>query len=461
MELAGENKNGGNSGKLAYKLMTECDISNVLHFGDANSNSPQETEALCVKSLEAFNTMVKPLDGRISQVLGNHDGAWGLPVDGVTYPYNMPRAKTYSRAMRKNHRTYDRVYSPDGTYYYIDDFVAKTRFIMMNTSDKPYETNANGTMTEGGNTMKSFTVRQAQVDWIISVLNGVPDGWSVISCSHIPLHDSIMESAIYLRNLYKAYKRKSTYSGSYAGKYGGTGGGTVAAYTNRADVSSSDFLIGQRLGGRGHSDVRTNEPNAYVTNYISCTAGDKIHIKQVGGTINYAYWVKGDGSSSSMNGAAADYHSSVMIYTIPNSADIVSIRFSVTGNADAQSAANNLIITVNENIVETEAESTPCWDALNINVDFTSAKGDYLAHFSGHAHNDYHYKAANFGIDMISIACDGRVSNNSYMTDEAYGNRELGTIYEQVLDAVVINRKTRVVKTVRIGAGVDREIVLG
>lgn len=458
MELAGEGVNGGNSGKLAYQIMDKCQIPRVVYLGDANSNSPQETETLCLDSLEAFNTMAKPLEGRIAQILGNHDGAWGLPVDGVTYPYNITRQKLFNRALQKNRLGETKVFGPDGAYFYIDDHGAKTRFILLNTSDKPYETNSNGTMTEGGNTMKSFAIRQVQVDWLIESLKSVPDGWWVCVFGHPPMHDSTLEAAPYVRNLLKAYKNKTTYTASYTGQYGGSGGGLVAAYTNLVDLSSSDFLINYRLGSGGASDERANTTGAYVTNYIPCSANDKVHLRQTGGTIAYAYWVKSDGTSQNMNGSAAGYDSSVVIYTIPNSADIVSIRFSITDNADAQAAAEALVITKNEDIVETESEGEPCWDALDISTDFSGASGEFIAYFSGHAHNDYHYPASDFGIDMIATACDGRVSNCAYMEDEAYQNRALGTIYEQVVDAVVINKATRTIKTVRFGAGSDREI---
>lgn len=323
MELSGSGVNGGNSGKLAYKVMDECQVPLALHFGDAGSNSPQSTEALCVESLEKFNEMVKPLQGRLFQVLGNHDGAWGLPVDTDadgetdTYPYNMTREKTYGYALQKNRMGLSTVLGPDGSYFYVDDYSSHTRFLMLNTSDKPYETNSDGTMVNASNTMKGFAIRQAQVDWMISALN-VPDGWSVITCSHIPLHPNFLDSSVQIRGLLAAYKDKATYSATYAGSYG--------------------------------------------------------------------------------------------------------------------------------------------WDALNISADFTGYKGEYIAHFSGHAHNDYHYKASSFGIDMVTVACDGRISNCSYMTDETYSNKALGTIYEQCLDVVIVDKSEKTINTVRIGAGANRII---
>lgn len=446
------NENGGNSGKLAYHMMNECQIPHVLHFGDAGSNSPQETEELCASTLDAFNEMVKPLGGRLSQILGNHDGAWGLPVDDVTYPYNMARAKTFNRAMQKNRLGCHKVFSPDGTYYYIDDFGSHTRFIMLNTSDKLYETNENGTMTEGGNTMKGFVIRQAQVDWLIDSLN-VLAGWYVVSCSHAQLHDDMLPTSDYIRRIFSAYRNKTTYAVSYAGQYGSA----VSGYTNLFDAS-----------GEGYSLSGTT----LITNFIPAPKGATVHIKA--GSNNTPYKVHGyDSTKTKLNSAyftdstthgAADYDSSVMTYLSGTNTkngtffayeDWAYVTFEFRGTVPT-----DLIITVNENIEGSEAGSGggENWDALSIRADFTGYKGDYIAHFCGHAHNDYWYKASSYLIDMVSVACDGRISNCSYMTDAAYQNRALGTVYEQCLDVVVINKAKRTIKTVRIGAGENREI---
>ena len=323
MELSGSALNGGNSGKLIYEAMKECQIPLALHIGDAQSNSPQPTEAKAIESLEKFNEMVEPLQGRIFQILGNHDGAWGEPADtngdgtADTYPYNLTRDKTYKYALGKNHMGLSAVFCADGSYFYVDDHTSHTRFIMLNMCDKPYQTNANGTMADSGNTMKGFVIRQTQIDWMISSLN-VPEGWSVITCTHAPVHPNVVGWDEQFRGILKAYKDKTAYTATYAGIYG--------------------------------------------------------------------------------------------------------------------------------------------WDALNINADFRNYKGDFIVHLCGHAHNDYHYKASGYGIDMMTVACDGRVSNNTYMTDESYQNRALGTVYEQCVDVVVIDKNDKTISTVRLGAGANRII---
>lgn len=480
MELSGSAVNGGNSGKLAYHVMNECQIPFVLNFGDSGSNSPQETEALCTESLEAFNTMVKPLMGRLFQILGNHDGAWGLPVDTdgdgttETYPYNMAREKTFHRALQKNRLNPRAVMSANGSYYYIDDSGSRTRFLMLNTIDKPYITYENGTMKPEGNTMKGTMIRQAQVDWIIASLESVPEGWSVIACTHHPLHQNTVTVGQYVRGIFKAFRDKSTYSATYAGEYSEGGG---AAYTNQLPISiDADGTIYNGQGWRANYRLNSSAAavaytGAYTTGFIPCTAGDVIRLKDAiidpaNPSNSYLFFytasfakLAGGGVGAMAEGGAnytswkvsLDDNGYVTQFTVPANSNIAYMRFSTMHEITSAS-----VVTVNEEIVESAGTSI---DGLNISVDFSANKGgDFIALFDGHAHNDYHYTADSFLVDMIAIACDGRVSNNTYMTDDTYECRALGTVYEQVLDVVVINKAARTIKTVRIGAGSNREI---
>lgn len=474
-EIAGvEAMNGGNSGKLARKIMDECNIPFVLCLGDAQSNSPQSTEENAEASCDLFDEIVKPLEGRMYQVLGNHDGAWGVElanyagIERYTYPYNFTREKRYNRFLQRNRIT--KVTKDNSEYFYIDDNSAKTRFICLNTSDFPYSVDGNGVMIPENNTMKGFSILQGQFDFLISALNSVEEGWHVAVFCHAPFLNLYMDIDSYARKVLKAYKNKSTYSATYNGQYGGTGGGTVANYTDLADHTSSEFLKNYRYNS---SAATLAETGGIVTNFIPCKAGDKVHVKGLTGTINFIYAWRNDKNTSAdtnettplslstanLNETTASYDSSVKIWTIPSNSNIAYIRISTVNNANVDTAAENLIITVNENIVETEVEGEAGWDALNINANFTSAKGELIGLFTGHLHADRYYQRADYEIDMMSVPCDGRVSNCPYMDAETYpeyGGRQLGTVYEQCLDVVVVNKATKTVNTVRIGAGIDR-----
>ena len=453
IELAGEGMNGGNSGKIIRKIKEDCKIERVIYNGDATSNSPQETEALCLKTMAKFDDIVEPV-GELFFMLGNHDGAYGLPVGGVTYPYNITRQKRFNRTQQRNRQGITKVFGEDGTYFYVDDPCQQHRFIIMNTSDKPYNTNDNGTMVTECNTMKGFAVRQPQIDFIINALKTTPEGWTVTSHAHIVFNNAFIATDAYIRNLFKAYKNKGKYSVSYDGVYGSA---PVPQYTNLADVKSSDWLSNSRLNSSGVGSAVTG---CIATNYIPVSKGDIIRVKGMDlTTYNTAVY---DSPKAVLGSQKISlYSSSSYLSDITATAEggqckiqgtaIAYIRFS----GMPVTTAENIIITKNEEIVEISGNA---WDALEINVDFAESNGDYIAHFCGHAHNDYHYPASDYLIDMISVACDGRVSNNSYMTNEDYQNRLLGTIYEQVVDVKIINRSTHTINTVRIGAGENRTI---
>lgn len=92
------------------------------------------------------------------------------------------------------------------------------------------------------------------------------------------------------------------------------------------------------------------------------------------------------------------------------------------------------------------------YDAVTVTADFTAAKGEFVAWFAGHAHNDYLYANTDWGIDIITTRSDAAVENTTALLEE----RVAGTITEQCLDVFTVNRKTGIVNATRIGVGDDR-----
>ena len=335
-------------------------------------------------------------------------------------------------------------------------------------------------MKTEGNIMKGTMMRQAQIDWIVASLESVPEGWDVIACTHHPLHQNTVTVGQYVRGIFKAFRDKSTYSATYAGEYSEGGG---AAYTNQLAISidSDKTIYGEDYNGDGikdgyRKDYRLNSSAAvvagtgwYVTGFMPCKAGDVVRLQDAGldPANGYLYFFDGTftrlggGGATSALGPGGSQHDSYKVsldanghvaqFTVPSNSSIAYFRYSTQ-----MAFTDASIVTVNEEIVENPGTSI---DALDISVDFSTNKGgDFIALFSGHGHNDYHYTAASFLVDMVSIACDGRVSNCSYMGEETYENRALGTVYEQCLDVVVVNKAARTIQTVRIGAGENRKI---
>ena len=89
------------------------------------------------------------------------------------------------------------------------------------------------------------------------------------------------------------------------------------------------------------------------------------------------------------------------------------------------------------------------YDAITVNVDFTSAKGEYIAHFAGHTHID---SATVFnGISIFTTRCDGKNEpSDSGLT------KTKGTVTEQSFDVFTVNRKEKKIYVTKIGAGDKR-----
>ena len=92
------------------------------------------------------------------------------------------------------------------------------------------------------------------------------------------------------------------------------------------------------------------------------------------------------------------------------------------------------------------------YDYVTVDVNFSSAKGEYIAHFSGHTHTDT--VTTDFGIPIITTRCDGKEENDATLNAE----KVLGTVTEQSFDIFTVNKAERKIYATKIGAGDDREI---
>lgn len=112
---------------------------------------------------------------------------------------------------------------PSGKLYYYRDYTEKkTRIIVLNTMDVPFEFNVDGTIKY--DPVNVHGIRQAQYDWLIETLNSVQAGWKVVVCMHV---GSYIESDGFTGNtdtflnrtclnaILKAYKTKGSYSTTY------------------------------------------------------------------------------------------------------------------------------------------------------------------------------------------------------------------------------------------------------
>ena len=87
--------------------------------------------------------------------------------------------------------------------------------------------------------------------------------------------------------------------------------------------------------------------------------------------------------------------------------------------------------------------------AITASANFSGYRGSLIGCFSGHTHTDY---LVDVGFKAVTTANDSiTVAESDYAPA-----KERGTNTEQVIDFICVNKRTRTVNLVRLGAGSDR-----
>ncbi|MBQ3527683.1 MAG: hypothetical protein IJA52_03955 [Clostridia bacterium] len=212
------------TGAITAAVMDKCNIPFALSTGDVLTQSVLLEEQEVALSYKLVYEMLSPIGSdRLLQVEGNHDGAWGqVDLDddgeletGERYCYNVTEEKLYNMMFRQHQTDTRRVYGSESTWFYIDDPVTKTRFIMLNNLWTNGETDSE-TGIAVNNKMSDKGFGQPQVDWLINeALVFEERGWSVVMAAHVPLNSEQLRDRAVVQGLLEAYANKSSYSGEY------------------------------------------------------------------------------------------------------------------------------------------------------------------------------------------------------------------------------------------------------
>lgn len=145
--------------------------------------------------------------------------------------------------------------------------------------------------------------------------------------------------------------------------------------------------------------------------------------------------------------------------TIPsNEWAVVSFSHAPLNNRDGNLFADRIVMRDMLNAYKNKTSykgtygTSENYDYVTVNVDFTNAKGQYIAHFSGHTHTDS--LTTDFGIPIITTRCDGNEENDTTLNAE----KVLGTVTEQSFDIFTVNKAEGKIYATKIGAGSDRVI---
>lgn len=458
---------GTNLGKrspiLAKKIMDECNIKYALSLGDAQDTGSAATLEDVKTQFELVNEMFSPLAENLLMTQGNHEGSYGEPLNGKTYPYNMTPEELYNRIYAITYKHQNVITDESGTAYFVDDNARKVRYILLNSHCNLYAENEDGSVKY--NNMTHFRFTQSQYDFLVNkALVLEQDGWKIVIASHAPIVNAYAEEwgtndntsttdgdHSIMRGLLKAFKNKT----SYSAEWGGTANGGAGGYTNLFDTNGDGFYVG-------------DSGNAFCTNWMPYNLADNegqgtiYHIKGCKDNVGYInphmIQFKAENGTESARiycvspekweatkglRETADYDASVKTVRFQHtSSEWVWVRFEID-----EPVPEDLIITANEPIIEGEKG----YDTVSVSADFTNAKGEFVAYFSGHTHKDYHYDSNSWGIDVITTRSDTPWSDG---TDGA----EAGTTTEQSFDVFTVNTKTNTIYATKIGIGEDRTI---
>ncbi len=261
-------------GYISQYASDKFDIPFVAISGDIMSQASHTAESSVWAEFNSVRQLLSPIErDKLIYTKGNHDGAWGAPVDGVYYLKNIGGKKIYDAIFRRQSIDRNRVFGGDGSYFYVDS-PQKVRFIMLNC-----HTDGDGSVDDNGNavynSMKSGVYGTEQLQWLASAALDIPEDWSVVIMAHQPLNYS--KDGSLLAGIINAYNSKTTYNGSVdlSGDYWGSGL-TTDYNTSVINVDFSDAKgeIIAFFHGHIHKDVIDTTTYSFPCISITTSSAD-------------------------------------------------------------------------------------------------------------------------------------------------------------------------------------------
>lgn len=372
-------------------------------------------------------------------------------------------------------KTGNAVYDASGTAFYVDDIANKVRYILLNTQlnfdgNKGYSSYETVNGMAKYPSMWKFRYTQCQYNFLTddALATVLSDDWKVVMGSHIPINQSgEMPEYPVMVGVLNAYQNKTTYTGEYAGT--AESDSYVANFTNLADTTDENFLDNKAW----YNSEVVDDSEYIISNYIPAQCANKnADIIRVAGLDpnRPCHMASYDASFTELTRATTNAYSDITF----DENGIATWKAGYVSNYISTSPANNLayiricgvkltnaediVITVNEEITYTQSEESGGYDAVSVDCDFTNAKGELICYNGGHVHEDKVsrtcYPSGALSFPIITTRCDAAQENDSTLIAE----RVTGTTTEQSFDVFTVNKKTHKIYATKIGAGADREI---
>ncbi len=208
-------------GKLMSTMLDNCNIPFALLTGDIGTRASYETKEEFAQLQSMIPAHLAPLWGteRLLVALGNHDGCYGDATGYYKKQYSPEELWQFYFANQALDSR--RVFSDDGTYFYVDNVAQKTRFIILNSQyGGEYSVDANGWATN--DRFASSCYGQEQLNWLANVALDMPKGYGAVIASHVP--PKILGSnqttpytvdSAQLCGIIDAYNNKTVFSGTH------------------------------------------------------------------------------------------------------------------------------------------------------------------------------------------------------------------------------------------------------
>lgn len=214
------NANAGKSPALLQYVMDKCNIKYYFNGGDFATDGSLNTKEQTINDILNAKNKFRNIADRCLRVEGNHDVAYSTLGAPEYYKQNLTPEEMYDVYYRSETLHRHIVWGPTGDCFYADDEAHKVRYIGLNSQDKPYVENPDGSAVD--NKMWNFAFRQDQITWFAEKALYVPDdSWSVVVCSHVPPGETSVTGSDYtianydlMIGLLNAFKNKTSYSGT-------------------------------------------------------------------------------------------------------------------------------------------------------------------------------------------------------------------------------------------------------
>ena len=272
-------------GEIGRYMMDKHNIPFFTVSGDIMSQASHSNVETIWTEYDKLNNMFSPIrNDEFLATKGNHDGAWGSPVNGVYYLNNIGTKELFNAIYRRQTLDRNRVFGKDGTYFYVD--CPNVRFYMLNThTDGDGSKNSDGSAVY--NPMKNFVLGNEQLNWIANSLLSVQEGQKVIFMGHAPIK-ACKDGSIFT-GILTAYRNNTIYEGSVVvtGEYWGTNEKYSKVTVNKDFTNAKGDLVGY-FHGHIHRDTITVD-GAYPIISITTAGGDLRDEYLTNGTLTRVY----------------------------------------------------------------------------------------------------------------------------------------------------------------------------